>query len=132
MTLAAITAAASQLDAAPPAAASELAAPRPADSEVTSTEEAAQYIADGCLIDGPLGRGGLEMEGHCFDPGDPYRRPGWDEITEVLDQLPPLPGGSAVTVEPGGAVELSGLPEDGAAAAIGAMNNDQGVLRKAF
>jgi glutamate--cysteine ligase len=121
MTLAAITAAASQLDAA-----------RPADSEVTSSEEAAQYIADGCLIDGPLGRVGLEMEAHCFDPVDPYRRPSWDEITTVIDALPPLPGGSAITVEPGGAVELSGRPEDGVAAAIEGMNNDQGVLRKAF
>jgi glutamate--cysteine ligase len=121
MTLAAITAAASQLDAA-----------RPADSELTSSEEAAQYIADGCLIDGPLGRVGLEMEAHCFDPVDPYRRPSWDEITDVIEQLPPLPAGSAVTVEPGGAVELSGPPEDGIAAAIGGMDNDQAVLRKAF
>jgi glutamate--cysteine ligase len=121
MTLAAITAAAAQLD-----------STRPAESELTSSEAAAQYIADGCLMDGPLGRVGLEMEAHCFDPVDPYRRPGWDEITEVLELLPPLPGGSVVTVEPGGAVELSGPPEDGVVAAIGAMNNDQGVLRKAF
>jgi glutamate--cysteine ligase len=121
MTLAAITAAASQLD-----------TTRPADSELTSSPAAAQYIADSCLTDGPPGRVGLELEAHCFDPADPYRRPSWDEITEVLELLPPLPGGSAVTVEPGGAVELSGLPEDGAVAAIGAMNNDQAVLRKAF
>jgi glutamate--cysteine ligase len=121
MTFAAITAAAAQLD-----------STRPADSELTSSEAAAQYIAEGCLIDGPLGRVGLEMEAHCFDPVDPYRRPSWDEITEVLELLPPLPGGSAVTVEPGGAVELSGPPEDGVVAAIGAMNNDQGVLRKSF
>ncbi|GLE52423.1 glutamate--cysteine ligase EgtA, partial [Mycobacterium montefiorense] len=121
MTLAAITAAASQLDAA-----------RPADSELTSSEEAAQYIADGCLIDGPLGRVGLELEAHCFDPADPYRRPSWNEITEVIEQLPALPAGSAVTVEPGGAVELSGPPENGVAPAIQAMSNDQGVLRNAF
>ncbi|CDO85743.1 ergothioneine biosynthesis glutamate--cysteine ligase EgtA [Mycobacterium triplex] len=121
MTLAAVTAAASQLDAA-----------RPADSELSTSEEAAQYIADGCLIDGPLGRVGLEMEAHCVDPVDPYRRPSWDEITEVIDQLPPLPGRSAVTVEPGGAVELSGPPEDGVVAASESMNNDQSVLRKAF
>lgn len=121
MTLAAITAAASQLDAA-----------RPADCELTSSEEAAQYIADGCLIDGPPGRVGLEMEAHCIDPVDPYRRPGWEEITKVIDQLPPLPAGSAVTVEPGGAVELSGPPEDGVAGAIEAMSNDQAVLRRAF
>jgi glutamate--cysteine ligase len=121
MTLAATTAVSSQLDAA-----------RPADSELASSEEAAQYIADGCLTDGPLGRVGLELEAHCFDPLDPYRRPSWDEIAEVLELLPPLPCGSAVTVEPGGAVELSGPPEDGVVAAIGAMNSDQGVLRKAF
>ncbi|CQD22092.1 glutamate--cysteine ligase [Mycobacterium lentiflavum] len=121
MTLAAITAAASQLDAG-----------RPADSELTSSEEAAQYIARGCLIDGPLGRVGLEMEAHCVDPVDPYRRPSWDEITEIIDQLPPLPAGSAVTVEPGGAVELSGPPAAGVVAAIEAMNDDQAVLRKSF
>ncbi len=120
MTFAAISAAASQLD-----------ATRPADSELTSSPAAAQYIADGCLIDGPLGRVGLEMEAHCFDPIDPHRRPSWDEITEVLELLPPLPGGSRVTVEPGGAVELSG-PPDGVVAAIGAMHADQTVLRSAF
>ncbi|OBA58745.1 ergothioneine biosynthesis glutamate--cysteine ligase EgtA [Mycobacterium sp. 1100029.7] len=121
MTLAAITAVASQLDDA-----------RLADSELASSEEAAQYIADGCLIDGPVARVGLEMEAHCFDPADPYRRPRWDEITGVIEQLSPLPGGSAVTVEPGGAIELSGPPSAGVAAAIGAMDKDQAVLRKAI
>jgi glutamate--cysteine ligase len=72
------------------------------------------------------------MEAHCFDPMDPHRRPSWDEITEARELLPALPGGSAVTVEPGGAIELSGQPEDGIAAAIGSMSDDQAVLRKAF
>ena len=121
MTLAASSAAASPLDTS-----------CPAEAEVACSSTAAQYIADGCLIDGPLGRVGLELEAHCFDPVDPYRRPRWEEITEILGLLPPLPGGSAVTVEPGGAVELSGPPEDGVVAAIAAMNNDQAVLRKAF
>ncbi len=102
------------------------------DAEIASSTAAARYIADGCLVDAPVGRVGLEMEAHCFDPVDPYRRPSWDEITEVLNPLPTLPGGSAVTVEPGGAIELSGRPEDGVVAAIGSMNNDQAVLRKAF
>ncbi len=70
------------------------------------------------------------MEGHCFDPVDPHRRPSWDEITGVIDALPLLPGGSAVTVEPGGAIELSGRPEDSVLTAIEAMRTDQGVLRK--
>jgi glutamate--cysteine ligase len=111
--------------------AATVAASRLKDAEITSSSAAAQYIADGCLVDAPLGRVGLEMEAHCFDPLDPYRRPNWEEITEVREQLPAMPGGSAVTVEPGGAIELSGQPEGGIAAAIGSMANDQAVLRNA-
>ncbi|MEB3982784.1 ergothioneine biosynthesis glutamate--cysteine ligase EgtA [Mycobacterium sp. 663a-19] len=102
------------------------------EAEMASSTAAAQYIADGCLVDAPLGCVGLEVEGHCHDPADPHRRPSWTEISDVLEPLPALPGGSVVTVEPGGAVELSGPPTDGALAAIDAMNRDQAVLRSAF
>ena len=30
-----------------------------------------EYIADSCLSDGPVGRVGLEVEAHCYDPADP-------------------------------------------------------------
>ncbi|OBI14560.1 ergothioneine biosynthesis glutamate--cysteine ligase EgtA [Mycobacterium sp. E2497] len=103
-----------------------------AGSEMADSKAAAHYIADGCLADGPLGRVGLEVEAHCHDPSDPHRRPAWNEIAEVLASLPALPGGSRVTVEPGGAVELSGPPADGVVAAIDAMRRDQAVLRSAF
>jgi glutamate--cysteine ligase len=103
-----------------------------AQAEMADSSAAAQYIADGCLVDAPLGSVGLELEGHCHDPADPYRRPSWDEISAVLNDLPALPCGSKVTVEPGGAVELSGPPADGAVAAIEAMNRDQAALRLAF
>ncbi len=46
--------------------------------------------------------------------------------------MPALPGGSVVTVEPGGAVELSGPPMDGATSAIAAMTADRAALRAAF
>ena len=104
----------------------------PAAIELASSSAAAQYITESCLSDGPVGRVGLEVEAHCYDPADPHRRPTWDEITEVLNSLPAMPGGSLVTVEPGGAVELSGLPVDGAVPAIEAMTTDQAVLRKGF
>ncbi|HTY34294.1 ergothioneine biosynthesis glutamate--cysteine ligase EgtA [Mycobacterium sp.] len=103
-----------------------------AQAEMADSSAAAKYIAEACLLDGPLRRVGLELEGHCHDPADPYRRPRWDEITDVLEQLPHLPGGSAVTVEPGGAIELSGPPVDGVVAGIEAMNRDQAVLRAGF
>ncbi|HET7074430.1 MAG TPA: ergothioneine biosynthesis glutamate--cysteine ligase EgtA, partial [Mycobacterium sp.] len=103
-----------------------------AESEMADSSAVAQYIADSCLVDAPLGSVGLELEGHCHDPADPYRRPSWAEISAVIDFLPTLPCGSKVTVEPGGAVELSGPPVVGAEAAIDAMNRDQAVLRSAF
>lgn len=106
--------------------------PCPGDAELAGAADAADYIAARCLTDAPLGRVGLEIEAHCFDPADPRRRPGWAEIGEVLTSLPVLPGGSRVTVEPGGAVELSSPPVTGAVAAIEAMAADQVVLRSAF
>ena len=114
------------------AVASQLDSARLAEVELASSSAAAQYITDTCLSDAPLGRVGLEVEAHCYDAAQPHRRPGWDEITDVLESLPAMPGGSAVTVEPGGAVELSGPPADGAAPAIEAMAKDQAVLRAAF
>jgi glutamate--cysteine ligase len=125
MTFAGSAAAATQLD-------SDIAISETESAATASSAAAAQYIADGCLVDAPLGRVGLELEAHCFDPEDPYRRPSWDEISEVLQSLPALPCGSAVTVEPGGAVELSGPPADGVVPAIDGMRRDQAVLRSTF
>lgn len=99
---------------------------------LTSAEDAAQHVAEQCLTDGPVGQVGLEIEAHCYDLADPTRRPGWDELTAVIAALPPLPGGSVVTVEPGGAVELSGPPSDAAPAAIAAIARDRAVLKTRF
>jgi glutamate--cysteine ligase len=104
---------------------------RQADGDITSAA-AAKCISEHCLSDGPIGRVGLEIEAHCYDPADPLRRPSWNEISNVLAALPSMPGGSVVTVEPGGAVELSGPPADGVTAAIEAITVDQAVLDKAF
>jgi glutamate--cysteine ligase len=114
------------------AVASQADPPCLADGEFASSSAAAQYITDTCLIDGPVGRVGLEIEAHCYDVAKPHRRPAWDEITRVLESLPVMPGGSVVTVEPGGAVELSGPPADGALPAVEAIAIDQALLRAAF
>jgi glutamate--cysteine ligase len=102
------------------------------DTLLTSANSAALTIGESCLTDGPVGRVGLEIEAHCFDLAHPSRRPGWDEITGVIAGIGALPGGSPITVEPGGAVELSGPPFDGALPAITAMAADRAVLRSAF
>ena len=102
------------------------------EAELTSANSAAERISAGCLTDGPVGRIGLEIEGHCVDLADPLRRPDWDELTAVIADVPDLPGGSLITVEPGGAVELSGPPMDDPVAAITAMAADRAVLRSRF
>ncbi|WP_166906880.1 ergothioneine biosynthesis glutamate--cysteine ligase EgtA [Mycobacterium sp. DL440] len=107
-------------------------APRLTPVEFTSAEEAADFIEAHCLDDGPVGQVGLEIEAHCFDVEDPLRRPGWDELSEVIASVPALPGGSRITVEPGGAVELSGPPTAGPSAAIAALLADRAVLRAEF
>ncbi|WP_099041708.1 ergothioneine biosynthesis glutamate--cysteine ligase EgtA [Mycobacterium neglectum] len=106
--------------------------PPAADAELTSANEAHRYVADNCLNDGPVGQVGLELEAHCFDLTDPMRRPGWDEINEIIAGIPTLPGGGAITVEPGGAVELSGPPMDGPVPAVLGMQADRAALRGAF
>ena len=97
-----------------------------ADTELTSANSAAQHIAQTCLTDGPVGRVGLEIEAHCFDLADPARRPEWDELSAIIADIGALPGGSLITVEPGGAVELSGPPIDGVLPAITAHGGRPG------
>lgn len=111
---------------------SEVADARTGPPAITSAVGAALHVGATCLHDGPVGRVGLEVEAHCFDLTDPMRRPSWAELSDVIAGLPPLHGGSTVTVEPGGAVELSGPPTDGPLSAITAMTADRAVLRDAF
>ncbi|MHA3018956.1 ergothioneine biosynthesis glutamate--cysteine ligase EgtA [Mycobacterium sp. BMJ-28] len=101
------------------------------DVDCTSGVMAAR-IAEDCLRDGPIGTVGLELEAHCYDVENPSRRPGWGEIADAIDTVPALPGGSAITVEPGGAVELSGPPAADISTAIATMTADREVLRSAF
>lgn len=102
------------------------------DQLLSSSASAALHIAGASLADGPVGRVGIELESHCFDLSDPMRRPGWDELTDLISALPVLPGGSVVTVEPGGAVELSGPPADCPTVAIAALQMDRELLRAHF
>ncbi|WP_448641939.1 ergothioneine biosynthesis glutamate--cysteine ligase EgtA [Geodermatophilus sp. URMC 63] len=89
-------------------------------------------VADVALRPGPLGRVGLELEAHLLDLDRPAARVPWGRVTAALAALPPLPGGSRVTVEPGGQVELSGPPAPGAGAAVAALRADRAVLAAAL
>ncbi|GAA1507855.1 ergothioneine biosynthesis glutamate--cysteine ligase EgtA [Sphaerisporangium rubeum] len=62
-----------------------------------------------CFQGTPGDRIGVELEFLVFDRSDPARQVAVEEIERAL---PPMPGGSTVTFEPGGQVELSGPPGD--------------------
>lgn len=107
-----------------PAPASTLLLDRP-----LSAEQAWQRTASAALRDTELGPVGLELEQHVIDIDEPGARPTWDRVRAAVAALGALPGGSCVSLEPGGQLELSGPPLPGAAAAVDAMRADDRLLR---
>ncbi len=79
----------------------------------------------------PQGRVGVELELLTFVGHDGDRRPTSVELRSVLDGLS-LPRNARLSLEPGGQVELSSLPQVGSAAAIDATAADLDVLRTAL
>lgn len=96
-------------------------------------DSALDHVAAGAFRDGGTGRVGLELELHLVDRAQPHRRPGWEEVLDVVAGIEarpgPMPGGSLVTVEPGGQLELSTPPYDDAALAVAALALDLAELR---
>jgi ergothioneine biosynthesis glutamate--cysteine ligase EgtA len=95
-------------------------------------DEAVEHITRAALRSSPPGPVGLELEGHLVDLDAPDRRVPWARIRTLIDALPPLPGGSLVSLEPGGQVELSGPPARGVAAAVAGIRADRQVLGAAL
>jgi len=95
-------------------------------------DEAHAHVASVALHDAPVGTVGLELEGHLVDLDSPATRVPWPHVLAAVQRVPRLPGGSRVTLEPGGQVELSGPPERDAVAAVGALRQDEAVLRAAL
>lgn len=101
-------------------------------AEPLTLDSAARYIHDHALADSVVGAVGLEVETHLVDLADVGERVGWPRLSSVLDGVRSVPQRSAVTVEPGGQVELSGLPEADVVAAVGSLRHDEQRLRLAL
>jgi ergothioneine biosynthesis glutamate--cysteine ligase EgtA len=95
-------------------------------------EEAVEQVTRAALHPGRVGTVGLELEGHLVDLAAPGRRVAWPEIVAVVDGLGALPGGSRMTVEPGGQVELSGPPVQGVAVAVASLRTDRAHVAAAL
>lgn len=84
------------------------------------------------LTESAVGAVGLEVETHLVDLAAPGDRVGWARVEQVLGAAAGVAGGSAVTVEPGGQLELSGPPADGIAAAVARLRHDVQAVRLAL
>jgi ergothioneine biosynthesis glutamate--cysteine ligase EgtA len=101
-------------------------------SALMDLDEAVEHVVGAALRSSPLGPVGLELEGHLVDLDAPGLRVPWARIRALVDALSPLPGGSLVSLEPGGQVELSGPPARDVAAAVAGLRVDRQVLGAAL
>ncbi len=105
-------------------------AARRQEFDVPLTRELArERLREAALAERPVGAVGLELEGHLVDLARPAARVPWLRTSAAVAALPPLPGGSIVTLEPGGQVELSGPPAGGVVRAVASLQADEAVLR---
>jgi len=80
------------------------------------------------LADSEIGTVGLEIEGHLVDLRAVPEAVAWHRIAEITDGVSDVVSRSAVTVEPGGQLELSGQPEPDVVTAVEGLRHDwQGV-----
>ncbi|MFD3454724.1 ergothioneine biosynthesis glutamate--cysteine ligase EgtA [Streptomyces sp. NPDC058691] len=102
-------------------------------SELTE-EEAEAYVYGVCFKTGPPERTGVETEWLVQDrrgPGLPVSVDRLNAALAPVEAAGALPGGSRITREPGGQVELSSLPALSLTACVEAMAADLTVLREA-
>jgi ergothioneine biosynthesis glutamate--cysteine ligase EgtA len=95
-------------------------------------DAAAAHIAGSALRNGPLGSVGLELESQVLDPLTPGEPVDWNRLTRSAAACGPLPGGSRITFEPGGQVELSAPPAPDVAAAVLGLRADHATLTAAL
>ena len=90
---------------------------------------ARDHVADAALSADAGGRVGLEVELHLVDLATPLRRPDWPQVEALAAAVGVLPAGSAVTLEPGGQIELSTPPAPDVVASVEALAADLAVMR---
>jgi glutamate--cysteine ligase len=101
-------------------------------TQVASCDAVHGYVAAICFKTGPPVTVGAELEWCVVDAAHPTRVVPLDRLRNVLDQAGPTPGGSTVTYEPGGQLELSSPPAFGVTACWQGMEADIGHLERAL
>ncbi len=108
-------------------------ATRRGDALSFTPEDAERHFREHSLLPGPATRRvGVEAEWLVHDLSAPQLAVPFEALTAAVEAAGALPGGSKVTFEPGGQLELSGPPRPGPAAACAAVATDLDVLRQAL
>ena len=103
---------------------------RHVDADLPLTPSSAfEWVATRALLPTPVGRVGLELEGHSVDLLGSGARPSWDRIEELRGRLRSLPAASQVSIEPGGQLEVSTTPLPDSRAAVDALRRDHATAR---
>jgi gamma-glutamylcysteine synthetase len=98
-------------------------------SPALTLESASEYIYEAALADTDVGAIGLEVETHLVDLAAVPDRVPWPRLHAAVGLGPGQLSSSALSVEPGGQVELSGAPMPGIAQAVAVMRHDEQRLR---
>ncbi|MEU8798828.1 ergothioneine biosynthesis glutamate--cysteine ligase EgtA [Spirillospora sp. NPDC048819] len=97
-----------------------------------TVDDVYQHIRGVCFKTGPPGTVGAETEWFVIDPADPAAHVPGDRVRALVDDAGPPAGGSSVTYEPGGQLELSSAPFDGLGALHAALGRDIAHVRDAL
>ena len=94
------------------------------EAEPLNAEAAYDRSRRAALTDSQIGTVGLEVETHLVDLGSVADSVAWSRAEPIRDIVGAAVQCSAVTLEPGGQVELSGSPAPDILTAVGDMRHD--------
>jgi glutamate--cysteine ligase len=101
-------------------------------AEPLSVDAAYERSHQAALAESAIGPVGLEIESHLVDLDSVGERVAWDRVDRMLDVIGATAPKSKVTLEPGGQLELSGLPEPDVQDAITQLRHDMVGTRLAL
>lgn len=95
---------------------------------IRTRDDVVAHVAAAVRFGAP-GTVGAELEWLVADRARPFTRPALSRVSAALAPAGVLPGGSILSTEPGGQVELSSAPHRGPAAAVRALATDVEAVR---
>jgi glutamate--cysteine ligase len=101
-------------------------------AEPLSVDAAYERSHQAALAESAIGPVGLEIESHLVDLDSVADRVAWARVDRMLDVIGATAPKSKVTLEPGGQLELSGLPEPDVQDAITQLRHDMVGTRLAL